>query len=431
VSRPWGDPVTRPVSPALTPPPGNSRFPLLDAARGGGCLAVVIAHGAALRPGTGVLVNLLEGITFVVPAFFAFSGFLLLRPFLSARAAGRPEPRLGDYFQRRALRVLPGYWFALVLSAVLLGPQLAPGVFGGRWWVYFGFTQVYSGRHIYDGISVAWSLCVEVSFYVLLPLLVAATGRLGRRLGWQRGALVLLLPLLVLGPAVRLLNTFGSPTFSRGFVLLVQHLTYALPGECNFFAIGMIFAVLSVHVRRGGRLPRPIAWIADHAGLAWLGMLVLFVLSSEWAGFITPESIPGLGVPDFRTRFLASDVCEMALVALLLIPAIFPTDRERLPHRMLRSRVLGFAGVISFGFYLYHWQIGLWLLHHTALHRVLSWPMLTRWPVLAAVLLIGGGAAGAASYRFIELPFLRHKAGWSPAAAAAPPAAPDPVTLVR
>jgi peptidoglycan/LPS O-acetylase OafA/YrhL len=396
-------------SPGLAPPPGNPAFPLVDACRGAACIAVVVAHGIE-HQGTGAAVDLGEGLAVAVQVFFALSGFLLLRPYLAAQAAGRSGPRLRDYLRRRALRILPGYWCALALSSLIVGTALDPGAFGGHWWVYFGLVQVYSLRHIYDGIAVAWSLCVEVTFYLLLPVLAAAAARLGPRIGWRRATLAVVLPLLAIGPVVRLLNTLSLP---RGGELFIDRIVYALPGECNFFAIGMLLALLSVHLEHGGSNPRPVRWIADHAGLAWIGLLAVFVLSSLWAGFVTPEPLPFLGVLSFRARFLASDLSEMMIVALILIPAIVPSAHECLPHRILRSRALGFATLISYGLYLYHWQLGRWLLAHTALSHVMSWPLAARWPLMALVLLVVGGAFGTASYYLVELPFLRRKPGWS------------------
>ncbi|MHB8691653.1 MAG: acyltransferase family protein [Solirubrobacteraceae bacterium] len=416
---PPGTVTDRAGSPALAPPPGNPRFPLVDACRGAACLAVVVAHGV-VHKGSGWAVNLGEGLAVAVPVFFALSGFLLLRPYLAALAAGGSGPRLGDYVQRRALRILPGYWVALILSGAVLGAQFAPGVFGDRWWNYFGLVQVYSLTHNYDGIATAWSLCVDMTFYALLPLLVFAGSRLGRRVGWRAGMLALVLPMLVIGPVIHLLNTVS---FSPGVVVFIERITYALPGECNFFAIGMVLAILSVDVEHGRGLPRPLAWLTEHAGVAWLAMLAIFLASSQWAGFVTPEPLPGLGVLDFRTRFLASDLSEMAIVLLLLLPAAFPAARERPPHRILASRVLGFASLISYGLYLYHWQIGQWLLHETALGHVMSWPLAARWPLMAAVLILSGGLLGTASYYIVELPFLRRKPGWTPAA---PRVAPRP-----
>jgi peptidoglycan/LPS O-acetylase OafA/YrhL len=70
-----------------------------------------------------------------VGVFFALSGFLLYRPYLAARLAGRPQPSTRSFLRRRWLRILPAYWVALTVLAIWPG---LPGVFTGDWWRYYG-----------------------------------------------------------------------------------------------------------------------------------------------------------------------------------------------------------------------------------------------------------------------------------------------------
>ena len=118
------------------------------------------------------------------------------------------------------------------------------------------------------------------SVALCLPLLALGSRALGRRLGWQRGALALIGLMLVAGPVVHVLNTL---TLERSRVLLIARFTYALPGELNFFAVGMALAVASVHVAHGGTLPRPVAWLRARPALSWglaLGVFLLAGLAS-------------------------------------------------------------------------------------------------------------------------------------------------------
>ena len=57
--------------------------------------------------------------TFGVAMFFVLSGFLLSRPFWQALDRGEPAPSLRVYAMRRAARILPGFWLALLVSFVL------------------------------------------------------------------------------------------------------------------------------------------------------------------------------------------------------------------------------------------------------------------------------------------------------------------------
>src|SRR5207248_11441835 len=96
------------------------------------------------------------------------------RPFAAARASGRPRSPTHLYARRRALRILPGYWIVLTILAAF--PAVV-GVFTGHWWRYYGFLQAYFAHSTSSGIPVAWTLGVEVTFYVALPFWAAAVAR--------------------------------------------------------------------------------------------------------------------------------------------------------------------------------------------------------------------------------------------------------------
>ena len=117
-----------------------------------------------------------------VAFFFVISGFLLYRPFLAARFAGRPAPRIRDYARRRVLRIVPAYWLALTVLTATVG---LCGAFSRDWWIYFGLLQNNSQATVLCGIGPAWSLCIEASFYVALPLWALLMARVQR--GRSRG----------------------------------------------------------------------------------------------------------------------------------------------------------------------------------------------------------------------------------------------------
>ena len=125
---------------AVAPPPGNPRFPLFDGMRAIAAGSILVTHVAAitsfnlLNPLGAYTARLNMGVAF----FFVISGFLLYRPFLAARFAGRPPPRIRDYARRRVLRIVPAYWLALTVLAATAG---LCGVFTGDWWNYYGFQN--------------------------------------------------------------------------------------------------------------------------------------------------------------------------------------------------------------------------------------------------------------------------------------------------
>ena len=95
-------------------------------------------------------------------------------------AAGAPAPATGRYARRRALRILPAYWVALTVLAVYPGDH---GRLHRRLVALLPFLQAYDARTLGLGIPVAWTLCVEVAFYIALPFWALLVRRLpaGRR----------------------------------------------------------------------------------------------------------------------------------------------------------------------------------------------------------------------------------------------------------
>ncbi|MCC4598018.1 acyltransferase [Xanthomonas campestris pv. phormiicola] len=110
-----------------------------------------------------------------VDLFFVLSGFLIGGQVLAPLARGEPL-RYGDFYLRRAFRILPA--FAVVLALYLAWPDFreAPGL--APWWMFASFTLNlgidYANQQAF---SHAWSLCVEEHFYLVFPLLAALSMR--------------------------------------------------------------------------------------------------------------------------------------------------------------------------------------------------------------------------------------------------------------
>lgn len=108
-----------------------------------------------------------------VDLFFVLSGYLIARQLLAPLAEGRPL-RLGRFFGRRALRILPAYLAILAVYFLLPSwrefPEIPP------LWRFLSFVQNI-GLRGGTAFSHAWSLCVEGQFYLLLPFVLLVVVR--------------------------------------------------------------------------------------------------------------------------------------------------------------------------------------------------------------------------------------------------------------
>lgn len=375
-------------SPAVAPPPGNPRFPLFDSLRGLAVLAVVVWHvfvatGALNRRWVGDTVSTAGSLGPLL--FFSISGFLLYRPWV----ATPKRLSVGRYFRRRALRILPAYWFALTVLAIWPG---ITGVFSGDWWRYYFFLQLYDSDTQILGIPVTWTLCVEVTFYLMLPLWA----------GLARGREL---------PALAGLALFGVVMqILAGRDIVDNLVAQTLLGKSTWFALGMALAVISVRERR----PKALA---AHPGLCWAGAFVawlaLVVLRDQPNGFY--GLLLELGGQQPYLKLVADITLTGVILFLVLAPAVWDAPGAA-PQRLLAWGPLAFLGLISYGVYLWHLTIAELLIlperQHDfpapGLNLVNEIPQGAT-PICLVLTLTVACTVAWLSYRFIELPFLRRK----------------------
>ena len=361
-------------------------------------VAGALAEGTLVQP----YVLRLEA---AVTVFFVTSGFLIYRPFVRARMRGEPRLSTRAYAWRRFLRVGPAYWVALTLTGLWIGTaglylpaeELFSASGAPR---YYGFAQLYWYDTLGGGLPHAWSLCVEVAFYALLPLYALAMralpGRRGRSL--LRGELAgvgLLVALSVAYKAVVLLTgAVDRITFSPVPILA------ALPGYMDHLALGMLLAILSVWYEGRAKLPAALRPVDRFPGLSWLVALVAFWFISTQIGL--EGSTSELYTPaQYMERHLLNAIIAVAFVA----PVIFGDQRRGLVRRVLRSRVLLYLGLISYGFYGWHLAVIVQLERWgygdvTIIHPYIQW---------MAAGVAGSALLGTLSWYLIERPALSLK----------------------
>lgn len=395
---------------AAAPPAGPAavRFPCFDGYRALAALGVLVVHAAFISGLTlrnDALGPYLARLDVGVAVFFLISGFLLYRPFVAARLAGVAAARWRDYLRARALRIFPAYWVALTAVVYVFqqpGPRHEIDDVGDFVSYYF-LLQQYTDAHAFGGIQQAWTLSVEIAFYLFLPLWAWAMGRLARRFGGVRADVAGLVVLYAVGLAWR--------AYVRGQGW--SKMLFWLPAFFDQFALGMGLAVASAWAVHTGAVPRALALAGRHPGWCWALAGVSFWTVSTRLDL--PRDFAELSV----AQWIGWTVLYGLTALFLLLPGVFGPQDRGLVRGLLRHRALAGLGVVSYGLYLWH---ELWL------------DMYFEWfdvPFLDArfVLVVGFAFAcslvsAVLSWFLVEKPALRLKRGGRGPSAPAPRARP-------
>lgn len=343
------EPVAAPVDEARVAP-GRPWFPGLDGLRGIAAVLVVVFHvtGAVDRfPRWTWGEGLARFGNLGVALFFVLSGFLLSRPFFAAHLAGEQRPDLARYAVRRLARIVPAYWVALTVWLFVIRDR-PPSGGAPVYALLYGFGQGYDRDYIDGGgsLSVAWTLSIEMAFYIVLPGLawllcrLAASGPVRRRVHVLASAC---LALFVGGSLLRwwMWEQQGTDWPVR---------TYTLLGHVGWFALGMALAVVVAGVAAGVRPPRALRDLAALPALC-------FALAAGVAWLTTLLPLPLRGYPQNPREQLVIFVCNGLVGALCLLPLVVGDQTRGRTRAVLSSVPAVWLGQISYGLYLWHTPI--------------------------------------------------------------------------
>ena len=332
----------------------RDRIPSLTGIRALAALLVIGTH-AAYTTGKythGYAGLLLSRMEIGVSIFFVLSGFLLFVPWVRAAQAGTSAPSLRRYGWHRIRRIMPAYVVAVLGAFVLYHFHDAGPNPGHSWYGLLRnltLTQIYTDgymfSHIHQGLTQMWSLAVEVSFYVALPIIGYLVLRVLCRRRWRpRLALAGLAVCALISPAWMV------------YVHTAQHLPDGarlwLPGYLAWFIGGMMLAVLAaMGVRCYWFIALPLVVVS------------YFIVSTPVAGEAT-TSPTGLAEAVVKTIFYA-------VIATLIVAPPALGDRGAY-ERLLSSRPMVWLGEISYEIFLVHLMI-----MELAMTQVLHWRVYT------------------------------------------------------
>ena len=275
-----------------------------------------------------------------VAVFIVLSGYCLMLPVIRAADQSLPGGAL-EYFKRRAWRILPPYYGALLFSLAAMAVLPLWINTANSWWgtmePAFGTGNLIghvllvhnlSDEWVFRINSPMWSVAMEWQIYFLFPLVLLPV--------WRRAGILALV-----------LTAFAIGLFP---VLVLKRLAWTAPWFIGHFALGMAGAAIGFSTDKAMTALRwRISWglLAALGGLAFVGINVvsLRVALADWKYVFLTDVIVGAAticLMIFSTRYLTDE----------------PSDSSRpTALRLLESPLATSLGKFSYSLYLIHGPI--------------------------------------------------------------------------
>lgn len=314
------------------------RLPYLDGLRFLAVSMVLAYHGG--------LPGLSTAGFYGVDVFFVLSGFLITT-LLLAEQQQRNRIRLGAFWGRRAVRLLPALLLMLVAVDLYVAFVAPAGRYPGfradafsvlayvsNWHFVAVSSNYFSSTAAPSLLTHTWSLAIEEQFYLVWPLALWGVSALARRRGMRPAA------------AVLALSATGAVASAAWMAYLYRagaspsRLYYGTDTHASGLLVGAALAALVARAGgveglggRGGRLATPVA-VGSFAALAWAACDM---------GSSDPLAYQG--------GFLAVAVVSAGLLAAVLLHPTGPAAR------VLSFGVFRYIGRISYGMYLWYFPL--------------------------------------------------------------------------
>ncbi len=303
-------------------------IPALDGLRALAVMAVIAYHDEYRWARGGFL---------GVDAFFVLSGFLITTLLLTEwRSQGRLSmPR---FWARRLRRLLPASLAVLLFVALYTATVVAPAArrsvgsdgLGALFYVA-NWRFVFSGQSYFDLFSApsplrhVWSLAIEEQFYLVWPIVVFGCLWLGRG---SRRILSVTCGVGILGSLIVMAAVYSDRNPSRAY--------YGTDTRAHTLLIGGLLACVLFQ----RRLPM-------RRVLGWGGVLAGALVVLAWSRVSATDSL-----------FYRGGSAGFAILVAFVITATLAGGPLA---RALSLRPLVWIGTISYGLYLWHWPMTVWL----------------------------------------------------------------------
>ena len=333
-----------------------------------------------------------------VSLFFVLSGCLLSLPFWEAFLNSAPMPRLRDYAVHRAARIVPAYWFNLIFCT-----YFALWVFH----LHINWNRLLSGLFFINSYHYTtffpaelngplWSIGLEVSCYVLLPIVLFTVFKTSRKFIPAALFMIVWIGLLqFINPWI--IRTFMTDDELKGW-------QYGLTGGAKqwlpywnvdtFFTQFLLGSLAALCIAWFRATNRKSGYFFDLLSIASLGAAIYVV-----AKRLDP------GTPDNFTH----QPYVAPIYAFFMAVALASASNGLLLWKVLDNRFFKYLAKISFSIYLWHMVIITYIERKVATDYVFyGIHSVSRWLQFSGIVIVIAFLIASISWKFFESPILNY-----------------------
>jgi peptidoglycan/LPS O-acetylase OafA/YrhL len=379
------------------------RIPGADGLRAIACL-LVVWHHTTQRFNPEAAADWIQSIHFFgmraevgVSLFFVLSGCLLSLPFWSSFVNGERTPSIRFYAINRAARIIPAFWFNLIFCTVIAYLVFDQSI---NWWrlisgLFFINSYHYSSFFPAELNGPLWSIGLEVSCYLLLPIVLFVIIKSTKKLSLAfAGLITWIVALQLLNPWI--ISNFMTSEDQKGWQYGLtggakQWLPYwNIDSFFSQFLCGSLAALTIVALTaRGIKSSRAF----DISAIA-------FAIAAIW--LVANRLAPG--APDcFRKQPYIAPFYAILMAAVLVSAAM-----SRYLHKILDNKLFRWIAKLSFSIYLWHMFI-IVVIERKILDNYVYYGLsdALQWVFISSIVLLASVAIAATSWRFLESPILK------------------------
>ena len=263
-----------------------------------------------------------------VTLFFVLSGFLIAHRYMDIKHFS-----WRNYFVNRFARIYPIYFlltiFTFIFSTYALNVEAIQSI--KLFFLNITFLKGFSDHLKFSGISPAWSLTVEETFYIMAPIIFLLIKR--------NTLFLILLPVFFIPIGMALVFIFSTFHINYFFENLKFIFSYTFFGRCTEFFSGI---ALSIFLKRNNSCSKGFKYTAIGFFVIIVSIILIslvkgnedFGIKKPWGIFINNTILPLFGVTVFYYGLIVEKTCL---------------------SKILESRLFVLLGKSSYIFYLIHY----------------------------------------------------------------------------